>query len=379
MNMLRILHVYQSRSFSGAEAYALDVATHQAKDHDVTFLAAAGSPLETRARSNLAKVETVCGRLDLTSFDVVVLHSTQELKRKWLRLAWAKTRARMKRCRVPKVVLYTHIWISHSKRDPLHAVPYSVLDQVWCSSEQSRNELVRYLPVRADAIQVIRYGRDVASFMKRLLSKTEAREKLHIPHGVTVVGTLARVDKGKGSRELFEAVTSLMPTRPDLHLLMIGPPTDGDPKAAELDEELHVEIGKMAPNLRNRIHKIGRLDGGAQYLAAFDLFVLATYKENFALTLLEALCAKLPCLATDTGGSPDVVLADTGTAPAHATGWLFKPASTDSLRSTLVTALNQKEKWHDFGQHGHKLVTDNFDFNHVMKVADQKIRDLINA
>lgn len=308
--------------------------------------------------------------VDLQGFDAVILHSTQELKHHWPALALAKLKAKLTGTKSPKVILYTHIWISHSKKDPLHAIPYAVLDKVWCSSLKSKEALERYLPVAAEKIEVVRYGRHTDLFLKNLLPKTDARKALGIPETATVVGTMARVDKGKGSRELFEAVTDIMQSRSDLHFLMIGPPTDGDPKASELDQELVATIEKISPAIRTRIHKIGRLEAGSTYLTAFDLFVLATYKENFALTLLESLLAKVACLATDSGGSPDIIR-------PHATGWLFLPESTDSLRSTLLSALDQKEKWSDFGANGYRLVTQDFDFKNVMRDLDDKLATAI--
>ncbi len=371
---MKLLHVYQSPSFSGAEAYALEVAEHHRKAtdqsgqplHDVTFLAKINAPLHQRIKT--LNVITALHEVDLGEFDAVILHSTQELKHHWPRLALAKIKAKLTGRKPPKVILYTHIWISHSKKDPIHALPYAILDRVWCSSQKSKETLEKFLPVPAHKIEVVRYGRHTRAFLENLLPKSEAKKKLGIPENALVIGTMARVDKGKGSRELFEAVTDVMQSRADLHFLMIGPPTDGDPKALELDQELNEALAKMNLTIRSRVHKVGRLEAGSTYLSAFDLFILATYKENFALTLLESLLAKVVCLATDSGGSPDVVR-------PHATGWLFLPESTDSLRTTLLAALDQKEKWNEFGLNGHRLITQDFDFETVMHDLDRKLEN----
>lgn len=379
MNGRKLLHVYQSPSFSGAEAYALEVATHHAAANDVTFLAlktkgsiksVLGDRVQALAENGKMKLAGSISELDLTSFDAIVLHSTQELKRLWPHFAWAKLRARLSGKRGPKVFLYSHIWISHSKKDPLHAIPYSVVDEAWASSTQSKEALERYLPLSPPKIAIVRYGRDSEGFARKLLDRSEARRKLGIPENAIVTGTMARVDKGKGSEELFEAVTKLMLANSDLHFLMIGPPTDGDPKAAELDQELDRRLTGLGADIRARVHKLGRLEGGSHYLRAFDLFILATYKENFALTLLEALGAKVPCLATNSGGSPDVVR-------SGETGWLFEPASTESLRTTLETALKEKGRWAAFGENGHRNVFDGYDFKNVMRTLDARIESLI--
>ena len=266
-------------------------------------------------------------------------------------------------------MLYTHIWISHSKKDPLHAISYAVVDEVWTGSEQARAALRNFLPVEPNRIELIRYGRHIDAFAASLLSRTEARLRLVLPLDATVVGTIARVDKGKGTRELFDAVTDLMQSRADLHLVMIGPPTSGDPKAVELDQEIERDLAALTESIRKRVHKMGRLENATQLMRAFDLFILATYKENFALTLLEAALAEVPCLATDSGGSPDVV-------HPHATGWLYWPESVKSLRETLLTALEEKNKWSSFGERGKKLVSENYDFNRVMKIVDDRLISL---
>ncbi len=360
---MRLLHVYTSPSFSGAEAYAVDLARLQSQKHEVTFFAKAKSPLAKQLQSHPAiKLTTIPP--DFSQFDAVILHSTQELKTQWLRILATKLKAQQ-----PKIVVYTHIWISHPKNDPLHAIIYSLVDAVWCSSQGSKEALQRMLPISANKIQVIRYGREIEAIKANLLSRADARRALGIPQDALVVGTLSRVDKGKGSLELFEAVTDLMQTRSDLHLLMIGPPTSSDPKAAALDQDLTSALDKFNVSTRKRITKMGRLEHGTDYLRAFDLFILASYKENFALTLLEAQLAGVPCLATQSGGSPDLVR-------PLATGWLFLPGSTDSLRQTLLQALADNDHWSRFADQAKAVVESEFNFDSVLTSIDRCLHDL---
>lgn len=360
---LSIVHIYQSPSDSGAEGYAREMAMAQSRMHEVRFVAKAGAPLEKKMRDASIATHTDFKNIDFTKTDVVVMHSTQELRKHWPRLLWAKLRSNL------KVVVYSHIWISHSKRDPIHAIPYAVADRIWCSSYAAKLVFEKFLPVRKEKIEVVRYGRNLKQLNADFLSRTEARKEFGIPDDAIVVGTMGRVDKGKGSLELFEAVTDVMQSRQDLWFLMIGPPTPTDPKAIALDRELTLAIDKLNPAIRSRVRKVGGLPNGPRYLKAFDLFVLATYKENFALTLLEAMYAEIPCLATESGGSPDMVR-------PHATGWLFLPESTESLRTTLLRALDEREKWNDFARHSRELVSNGYDFDRVIQDVDAKLCQL---
>lgn len=371
----RVLHVYQSPSFSGAEAYAKEVAEyHQRSGHEVSFLALPRSPLATKIQED-AVIQNLLDSpesVDWKSFDVIVLHSTQELKNlKWrlakVRLFSQTAKQGTSKRRVPLMVLYSHIWISHSKRDPLHAIVYRLIDQFWCSSQASKAVLEKYLPLAKEQIKVVRYGRDTNGLISSLLSREEARKRLEIPQHATVFGTLARVDAGKGSRELWNSALTTLRRHPDTHFLMIGPATASDPKAVALDSSLENElkaIRSTEPALGSRITKIGRLDRGTAFLPAFDLFVLATYKENFALTLLEAQLAGVPCLGTNSGGTPDLIQYPT-------TGWLFQPESESDLTAALEKALLDRNRWSEISSQSRNHILKNFQFSEVMKTADQ--------
>lgn len=373
MTEKRVLHIYQSPSYSGAEAYSRDVALHHVRqNHHVVFLAKADSPLANKILQDVQslkvgnfELETDVSKIDFKSFDAVVLHSTQELKTHWPTILKAKIQNTRNCC----YTIYSHIWISHSKRDPIHYFIYKLIDQFWCSSRSSKENLERLLPIPAEKIRIVRYGRSIKDFERSLLSRQDARTRLNIPTDATVFGTLGRVDEGKGSRELFDAALALLAENSKLHFLMIGPPTASDPKAVVLNQKLDSDLDELAtsnPDLRRRIHKIGRLENGSAYLTAFDLFVLATYKENFALTLLEAQLAGIPCLATNSGGSPDLVQNDR-------TGWLFKPASTESLTTTLREAFSQSSRWKDFGLRGQEQVRNEYEFDQVLKEIDRNL------
>ena len=177
------------------------------------------------------------------------------------------------------------------------------------------------------------------------------------------------MDQSKGSRELFDAAIRLLSENTALNFLMIGPPTASDPKAVDLDRQLEAELQNLEstnPKVFSRIHKIGRLEDGSSYLSAFDLFVLATYKENFALTLLEAQLAGVPCLATNSGGSPDLVI------PGK-TGWLFEPASTDSLVAAIRLALAEESTWSEVSVKSKAQVRQTYRFDRVLEELDHQL------
>lgn len=388
MNSLRILHICPRPSFSGLEAYALSMAQGQkALGHQITMGVLPSSPLEDKCAS--AGIETFqipanfSGRLKAISSlsrllassdrpDIVHLHSTQDLDMMLLPLFTARTRgANPSRSQGrSRIILQTHIWISHTKKDPLHAISYSLVDEVWCSSEPAKETLTRFLPISARKIRIVNYGRDIAGMESAFLSREEARQALGLPRDATVIANVARIDEGKGTRELLEASLRAMEHEPTLHLMLIGPPTADDPKAVEFGKMVLDRIAHLPENLRSRVHAPGAVPESFKYLKAFDLFCLPTYKECFALSLLEAQLAGLPCLATNSGGSPEVVR-------EGQTGWLFEPRSIDACYDALTRALSERERWAAYGLRARERVRRDFDFNKILPTTVDAYRELL--
>ena len=59
--------------------------------------------------------------------------------------------------------------------------------------------------------------------------------------------------------------------------------------------------------IENDFFLIGELKNSSQYLKGFDLFTLSSRYEGVSISLIEALYAGIPILASNVGGNPDVV------------------------------------------------------------------------
>lgn len=285
--------------------------------------------------------------------EVLHLHTTHDIPRLALTL-WSSGR------RVRKVIQQNHIWISHTKRDPLHWLTYQVVDEIWCSSEPAKYDLFKFLPVPKEKIQVVKYGRDL-SLRQRFLSRAEARSKLALPLDAVVVGAVARLDRGKGIDELLRGAIKVMQVTPsNWHLSIIGGPTLNDPHSVVFAKQLNEICRGLPTDLTNRIHLHGAIADAAVLMPAFDIYCQVAYKETFSLALLDAQLANLPVLGTNTGGTPEVV-------KEGETGWLCEPRSIDSLAATLKRALDDHGNWKKFGEHARNCVEQEFDLEVVVK------------
>jgi glycosyltransferase involved in cell wall biosynthesis len=132
---------------------------------------------------------------------------------------------------------------------------------------------------------VIRNGVDVARLagaQPRLLSE------LGIPAGRQVITHIGRLDAQKGVGWLLEQMPKIFAARPQAELLLVGSGSE-QPNLARLAARL---------GLTGRIHFVGFRSDIPEILAASDLCVLASRWEGLPNSLLEAMAAGKPVVAT---------------------------------------------------------------------------------
>lgn len=104
------------------------------------------------------------------------------------------------------------------------------------------------------------------------------------------------------------------------------------PKACLLILGVGAEAARLERAAGDGVRFLGRVERVLPYLQASDIFVLPSEREGLSVALLEAMSAGLPVLATDVGGTPDVV-------EPGVTGWLFPPNAPEVMRDDLLTLL----------------------------------------
>ncbi len=112
-----------------------------------------------------------------------------------------------------------------------------------------------------------------------------------------VIGTIAELHPNKGLPYLINAFVQVHAQYPHSILVIIG---DGQ----ELSS-LHLLIKEK--KLERNVFLAGYMDRAAEYLKAFNVFVLPSLKEGLPYAILEAGSASLPVVATTVGGIPEIV------------------------------------------------------------------------
>jgi L-malate glycosyltransferase len=112
-----------------------------------------------------------------------------------------------------------------------------------------------------------------------------------------VVGTVGRLEQRKGQDVLLAAIERLKGRRPAPQLVVVG---DG-PTAGDLRKRAD------ALGVTKLVRFTGTLDDVRPALAAMDVFTLPSREEGMSNALMEAMAAAKPIVATDVGGTGEVL------------------------------------------------------------------------
>lgn len=134
------------------------------------------------------------------------------------------------------------------------------------------------------------------------IEKKEALNFLETKIGINlsnklIIGSIGRLAYPKNYEFLIENAPILLDKFPNLIFLIIG---EG------MEREKYQKLIKKF-NLENIFFLIGEIENGVRYIKAFDIFILCSFYEGFSLTLLEALKAGLPILASRVGGNIELL------------------------------------------------------------------------
>ncbi|HKW12869.1 MAG TPA: glycosyltransferase, partial [Candidatus Krumholzibacteria bacterium] len=118
-----------------------------------------------------------------------------------------------------------------------------------------------------------------------------------------------------------------------------------------LRNELEKRVAERG--LSAAVHFAGARSNVRDYLAAMDVFVLSSVTEGLAMTLLEAMAAARPIVATCVGGNAEVV-------EDGVTGRLVPASDPAALAAALAALLAEPALAQRMGEAGHTRAIERF-------------------
>jgi glycosyltransferase involved in cell wall biosynthesis len=129
--------------------------------------------------------------------------------------------------------------------------------------------------------------------------------------GKFLIGNIGALEYSKGQDLIIELAKRFEQQYPEIHFIFLG---------KGKDEE---EFKKLAQGLSNITFE-GFVNNVGDYIKCFNLFVFPTLSEGFGSILLDIMQGKVPIVASNTGGIPDIIT-------NRENGILFKPKEKEKL------------------------------------------------
>lgn len=150
------------------------------------------------------------------------------------------------------------------------------------------------------------------------------RRTLGIPAGARLLVTVAGLEKRKGIGTLLDALPRLPAI---VHAAIAG---DGPERDA-------LQTQAAALGVHNRVHWLGHRTDVPALLATANAFVLPSRQDSIANSVLEAMMAGLPVVATEGTGVTAALSAADARGPA---GWVVPVDNADALAHAIAEALS---------------------------------------
>lgn len=216
-------------------------------------------------------------------------------------------------------------------------------DRITAVGEAVRDALVRNEGLPRHRIRVIYNGVDGERFAPKPERRLPVRQSLGLMETDFVIVQVARLDYLKDHITALRTMARLASQAPEAKLLLVG---DG-PKREVIEAEI------KAQHLEGAVQMLGTREDVPELLWAADVCLLTSISEGIPVTLIEAMAAELPVVATKVGGVPEVVL-------QGQTGLLAAAGDDAALADCLLRLVRDAELRRRFGQAGRRRAEEMF-------------------
>jgi len=229
------------------------------------------------------------------------------------------------------------------KRKLANRVLVRLADGMTCVSNAVKQALVTLEGMPAERIEIIYNGVDTQRYAVSALPQLALRADLGITGEKLIVGTVGRLDPVKDHSMLLRAFASVHARIPRAHLVIVG---DGEMRHTleQLARALHIEHAVSFLGFRSDVPRL---------LGLYDVFALSSHNEGMPVTILEAMSAAVPVVATAVGDNPYVVV-------DGITGIICPPENSASFADALTSLLEDPIKRQRMGDAGRQRVLREF-------------------
>ncbi len=234
----------------------------------------------------------------------------------------------------------------------LERIAAACSDFEFCQSREDLEMLRALRIVRPERSMYIGNGVDLAIFDPGAVDRSAVRASLGLDDATIVIGTVGRLVWEKGLREVFDAAERIHGARPGVRFLVVGPRDEG--KADAVPEATVVDLER-----RGVVRFLGLRRDVRDLYGIMDMFVLASYREGFPRSAVEASAMGLPLVLTDIRGCREAVTDGQN-------GFLVPPRDARRLEAALVRLIDDPQMRRRFGDASRQKALSAFDERRII-------------
>jgi glycosyltransferase involved in cell wall biosynthesis len=227
-------------------------------------------------------------------------------------------------------------------------------------SKAVANFLINSKITRPTKVQVIYNG--IEPFAPKHIDK--ATLDIINQHGLrkqdVIIGTVGSLNIQKDTTTLVRAMEKILKKLPKAKLVIVG------------SGPLRQKLEQLAKKLKidQQVIFTGSLQGISGIIQLFTIFVLPSKSEAFGISILEAMRAGVPVIATRVGGIPEVVI-------ANKNGILVDPGNPKLLSAAIMKLLNDKKLQNKLIAGGRETVKD-FSVTRMAQATSKLYKELLH-
>jgi glycosyltransferase involved in cell wall biosynthesis len=270
-----------------------------------------------------------------------------------------------------KIVLHCHEeWLAHFDRAQMEAYIRQA-DLILGCSEYLVDRFRARFPAEAERFQVMYNGVDEGMFQERRQVGT-LKQLLFV----------GRISPEKGVHVLLEAFAQVLAQYPDVELNIVGDDTpllpefllsiNDQPQIQELVRFCDAHYGStlradLSPEVADRVHWRGKMLNAQviEILSQTDILINPSFYESFGISVIEAMAAGVPVVASAVGGMNDTMI-------PQETGLLVEAGNVEQLTAAILTLLRDEALGQKMGQAGRQRVSQRFTWDQIVAALLQQ-------
>lgn len=170
-----------------------------------------------------------------------------------------------------------------------------------------------------------------------------------VPVAVPLLISVANLVPYKDYFSVLQALYEVKRAGVDFYYIILG--------EGPLRDEIIQKI--QALGLADKVQLLGNVENVADYLKVSDLFIHSSKGEGCSNAILEAMAAGLPIIASDTGGTSEIVLSENG--------MLFPYKEVGALKNALFELLRDERKRKQMGKFSSAQIEEKFSVKAMME------------